>query len=140
MTKRQNFSKPQRDSAFEQNAEWLRSHRVDGIDIPAHWETLRKAGKIYYCENCLFCHTDQKYFNVDHLVPDVMFKRWDKHPDARLAANMMVLCTSTARGEYGCNLSKGRNLTVPRQRGLAHTRCDIDMNRYPVHDRPFDWC
>ncbi len=139
MADRQNFTDLQRDSAFEANAHWLRDHRIDGIQIAIPFESLHAAGLIFYCENCLFCHTDRAYFDVDHLVPDRQFKLWDKHAEAKAAENMMILCKSQVRGDFGCNQSKGARLYVPVQRGLAYTRANIDMNCCPLRDRPFTW-
>jgi hypothetical protein len=139
MVTRQNFSAVQRESAFRCNAHWLRDHRVTGVEIIEALQALRQAGQIYYCENCLFCHSSQEYFDVDHLVPDHSFKVWNKHPDAREAINMFILCKSLERGDLGCNQSKGARNYVPSYRGLAFSRQDIDMNYFPVHDRPFDW-
>lgn len=136
---RQNFTKAQRDSAFAANAAWLQRHRVDGVQIIESCESYRQAGQIYYCENCLFCHTDREYFDVDHLVPDRSFRMWEKHADARQPINMIILCKSRVRGDYGCNQSKGSSTLVPQHRGLAFTRADLDMNYVPVHERPFDW-
>jgi hypothetical protein len=139
MAKRVNFTEGQRQSAFTHNAAWLRDHKVDGIDIAQNAESLRAAGCVYYCENCLFCHDEQQYFDVDHLVPDQNFKLWGKHLDARAPENMVILCKSLVRGDLGCNQSKWANQRVPRQRGLAYTRSNLDMNCYPVNDRPFEW-
>lgn len=136
---RQNFSKGQRDSAFEANAHWLRRHRVDGIQIAESYQSYHMAGQIQYCENCLFCHTDRRFFDVDHLVPDRSFRDWQKHGDARQPINMVILCKSLMQGDYGCNQSKGSRIFVPNHRGLAYSRRDLDMNYVPVHERPFDW-
>ena len=138
MSRRQNFNDPQRQSAFEMNAQWLRDHRVTGVELALAFEPLRRRGLVYYCENCLFCHSDQSYFDIDHLVPDRNFRIWQKHLDAREAINMVVLCKSLKRGDYGCNQSKGSRLFVPRGKGLAFSRADLDMNCFPVRERPFD--
>ncbi len=53
MSNRNNFSKPQRESALRENARWLQSHRVDGICIALPFEDLQRTGVIYYCENCM---------------------------------------------------------------------------------------
>jgi hypothetical protein len=139
MAKRQNFSPVQRRSAFEANAQWLRDHRVTGVEIMEAFQALRQAGEIYYCENCLFSHTSQRYFDVDHLVPDRSFRLWGKHEEAREAINMVILCKSLGEGDLGCNQSKGSKNYVPSYRGLAFSKQDIDMNYVPVHERPFDW-
>lgn len=139
MSERMNFREPQRESAYAQNALWLQNHRVDGIEISLEYEDLREQGRIYYCENCMFCHSDRKYFDVDHLVPDKRFKDWAKHEDAREAVNMVILCKSLQAGDLGCNQSKSANLYVPRGRGLAFTRPADDMNCCPTTDRPFPW-
>jgi hypothetical protein len=139
MAKRQNFSDVQRDSAFRMNAQWLRDHKVSGVEIVETFRPLRQEGKVYYCENCLFCHTSREYFDVDHVVSDRNFRIWDKHTDAREAINMAILCKSLERGDLGCNQCKGAKDWVPSYRGLAFTRQDMDMNYTPVHERPFDW-
>ena len=139
MAVRQNFSASQRDSAFETNADWLRHHKVTGVELALAFEPLRRLGQVYYCENCLFCHTDRRYFDIDHLVSDRSFRVWGKHEDARNAINMVVLCKSRERGDLGCNQSKGARMLVPKNRGLAFTRADLDMNCFPVRQRPNDW-
>jgi len=139
MSTRQNFSPAQRRSAFETNAEWLQKHRVDGVDLALAYDPLRKLGQVYYCENCLFCHTDRKYFDVDHLVSDRNFRIWEKHVDARNPINMVILCKSLERGDLGCNQSKGASMFVPPDRGLAYKRADLDMNCVPVRERPFEY-
>ena len=106
MATRQNFSERQRQSAFQANAEWLRDHRVSGVELAMAFEPLRHLGQVYYCENCLFCHSDQAHFDIDHLVPDRSFRIWQKHVDARDAINMVVLCKSRERGDLGCNQPK----------------------------------
>lgn len=136
---RMNFTSAQKDSAFAANAEWLRRHRVDGIEIAESFQSFRMAGQIYYCENCLFCQTDRSFFDVDHLVPDRSFRLWQKHEDARQPINMIILCKSSLRGDLGCNQSKGARTLVPDHRGLAFRYRDLDMNYIPVHERPFDW-
>ena len=138
-TDRMNFNEAQRLAAFECNAMWLKDHDVDGVFIALAYEGLRRKGQIYYCENCLFCHTDRNYFNVDHLVPDLRFKQWGKHHLARDARNMAILCYSRQKRDYGCNQSKSANYYVPRRRGLAFSHPEIDMNCYPVSERPFEW-
>jgi hypothetical protein len=139
MTNRQNFSSIQRRSAFAENANWLRDHKVDGIQLALAFDPLRRMGQVYYCENCLFCHTDKAYFDVDHLVADRSFRVWGKHPEGRAAVNMVVLCKSQVRGDLGCNQSKGAAGYVPRSRGLAFTRADLDMNCCPLSERPFQF-
>ncbi|HWA17258.1 MAG TPA: hypothetical protein VG817_12550 [Gemmatimonadales bacterium] len=139
MATRQNFSAIQRDSAFEANADWLKNHKVSGIDLALAYEPQRKLGQVYYCENCLFCHTDRSYFDVDHLVSDRNFRVWGRHEEARYAGNMVILCKSRVRGDLGCNQSKGARMLVPPGRGLAYTRADLDMNCFPVRERPKDW-
>jgi len=139
MTTRQNFNRTQRDSAFRENANWLRRHRVDGIALSLAFEPLRGRGLVYYCENCLFCHTQREHFDIDHLVADSTFRDWNKHEEGRVAINMVVLCKSLQRGDLGCNQSKGSKLLVPRDRGLAFTRADQDMNCVPLSERPFVW-
>jgi len=138
MTVRQNFDPNQRRSALENNAWWLRDHRVDGVELALAFEALRRAGAVYYCENCLFCHTDAAYFDVDHLVPDRDFRVWQKHQDARDPLNMAVLCKSVRAGDRGCNQSKGAKAHVPRDRGLAFSCPDLDMNCVPLRQRPFE--
>ncbi len=137
MATRQNFDAAQRESAFRENASWLRSHRVDGIELGLAYEPLRLQGLVYWCENCGFCHTDADWFDIDHFVPDRHWREWGLHADARLAVNMSVLCKSRSEGDLGCNQSKGARLYVPRDRGLAFTHPDIDMNCIPIRDRPF---
>jgi hypothetical protein len=139
MATRQNFSVPQRDSAFQANSDWLRHHKVSGVDLALAFDPLRKLGQVYYCENCLFCHTDRAYFDVDHLVSDRSFRVWGRHEEARYAGNMVILCKSRERGDLGCNQSKGARMLVPAGRGLAYTRADLDMNCFPVRERPKDW-
>jgi hypothetical protein len=139
MATRQNFSSMQRNSAFEANADWLRNHKVSGVDMALAFEPQRKLGQVYYCENCLFCHTDRAYFDVDHLVSDRNFRIWGRHEEARYAGNMVILCKSRERGDLGCNQSKGARMLVPKDRGLAYTRADLDMNCHPIRSRPKDW-
>jgi hypothetical protein len=139
VSNRQNFSDQQRQSAYQHNAQWLMQHKVDGVEIALEFQSQRAAGLVYYCENCLFCHTDRSYFDVDHLVPDQQFKLWNKHLAAKDAVNMIILCKSRQRGDLGCNQSKGARLYVPARRGLAHTLRTNDMNCCPLRDRPFTW-
>lgn len=139
MTQRQNFRKPQRDSAMRENAQWLSRGRVDGVLISIGFENLLRVGGIYYCENCLFCHSDTGYFDVDHLVPDKVMRDWGRHDQSAVAVNMMILCKSRQEGNLGCNQSKGGKLYVPLNRGLAYTLRDLDMNCTPLRDRPFLW-
>lgn len=139
MARRQNFSEVQRRSMFQENAAWLQHHRVDGVEIADAYRGLRSSGRIYYCENCLFCHTEQSFFDVDHLVPDRSFRVWGIHTEARRATNMIILCKSLVKGDLGCNQSKGARNYVPSYRGLAFTRRDADMNYIPLHERPFEW-
>ena len=112
---------------------------MTGIFIAAAYEKLQQSGLIYYCENCLFCHTDRQFFDVDHLIPDQKFRSWGKHTDAGHSVNMMILCKSRQRGDLGCNQCKGANFYVPRNRGLAFTHRELDMNCFPLRVRPFDW-
>lgn len=139
MATRQNFSPSQRDSAFAANADWLRHHKVSGVDLALAFDPLRRLGQVYYCENCLFCHTDRSFFDVDHLVSDRSFRVWGRHEEARYAGNMLILCKSQRLGDLGCNQAKGARMLVPRNRGLAFTRADLDMNCFPVRERPKDW-
>ena len=134
---RMNFTPDQRDSAFRANAEWLQKHKVDGVQVVLAAEPLRAAGQLYYCENCLFCSTERAHFDVDHLVADRSFRLWGRHAEARSPINMMILCKSTARNDFGCNQTKGARLYVPHGRGLAYTRADLDLNWTPVRERPF---
>jgi hypothetical protein len=137
VTDRLNFSDPQKQSALRENANWLASHRVDGIDLTLQASALLGTVPIYHCEHCLFCHTDAKYFDVDHFVPDRVFRTSGRTQSSVIPENMAVLCKSSARGDLGCNQSKGANLWVPKARGLAFTKPDLDMNCYPVRARPF---
>jgi hypothetical protein len=139
MPQRQNFTETQRMSALQHNALWLSRHRVTGVYIATAYENLQNSGLIYYCENCLFCHTDRQFFDVDHLVPDKKFRIWGNHTEARDPVNMMILCKSRQRGDLGCNQCKGARLFVPKNRGLAFTHSGVDMNCFPVRERPFDW-
>lgn len=139
MADRMNFTPAQREAAYLANCQHLRTHRVDGVEIALPYDHLRGEGAIYYCENCLFCHTSREFFDVDHLVPDRQFKAWGKHADARDAVNMILLCKSLREGDLGCNQSKGAALYVPKQRGLAYTHPAEDMNCVPLADRPFRW-
>ena len=137
MATRQNFSPEQRASALLENRNWLRDHKVDGVQLTPNGEALRRQGLVYYCENCLFCSTDVARFDVDHFVPDRTFRLYGRHEEARFAVNMAVLCKSREAGELGCNQTKGARLWVPHGRGLAYTRKDEDLNWTPVGDRPF---
>ena len=139
MSGRQNFKKFQRQSAFTCIKEWLRARNVTGIQIEEKYRGLLRVGLIIFCENCLFCHTDEAFFDIDHLVPDSLFKIWGVHERAGLALNMAVLCKSRAKGDLGCNQSKGANFYVPKGRGLAYTKRHVDMNCMPVECRPFDF-
>ena len=76
---------------------------------------------------------------IDHLVADRNFRIWGDHASARYPGNMIILCKSLQIGDLGCNQSKSANDYVPRARGLAYTREAIDMNCFPVKDRPFPW-
>lgn len=136
---RRNFTRAQRRSALECNAGWLRGHRVTGVEIALAFEPLRSAGLIYYCENCLFCHTDPQYFDLDHLVPDQTLRLWDAQQQSRIAMNMVILCKSRQEGDLGCNQSKGSGFGVPLNRGLAFSRREEDLNCFPVHARPLEW-
>ena len=140
MATRQNFTEEQKDSARRTNASWLQSRKVEGIELALAYEPLRLQGLVYWCENCGFCHTDRTWFDVDHFVPDRHWREWGIHADGRLAVNMAVLCKSKVAGDLSCNQSKGGRLYVPRNRGLAYTHRDIDMNWVPLEDRPFPLC
>jgi hypothetical protein len=136
MATRQNFSEQQRQSAFAANAMWLRDHRVTGVELALAFEPLRHRAQVYYCENCLFCHSDQAYFDIDHLVPDRSFRIWQKHVDARDPINMVVLCKSTERGERGCNESRGE--LVYSQEQDFYSRQDLD-ELLPPGRRPHEY-
>lgn len=137
MATRLEFTQAQKDSALEQNALWLRGHRVDGISLTLQAEALPPTLPIYYCENCMFCHTDRTRFDVDHFVPDLVFRSGGRTSSSVIPENMAVLCKSQRGGELGCNQCKGGRLWVPAERGLAFTRQDIDMNCFPLRLRPF---
>ncbi|WPP49120.1 hypothetical protein [Catalinimonas niigatensis] len=131
---RQNFSQAQKDQAFHYNALSL-CKGEDGIEIAESYRHL--IGHIYFCENCLFCHTDRRYFNVDHLAPDRLL-RGTGRPSA-IAINAVLLCTSLQRGDGGCNQAKGAKPFVPVTRGLAYTHREEDMNYIPLQERPFSY-
>jgi hypothetical protein len=136
---RLNFTPAQRASALLENANWLRSHRVDGVSLSLQAEALPASVRIYYCENCMFCHTDVEFFDVDHFVPDAVFRAAGRSSSSVIPENMAVLCKSRPghKGERGCNQCKGGRLWVPAERGLAFTRQDLDLNCFPLRLRPF---
>ena len=86
-----------------------------------------------------FCHTEQRFFDVDHLVPDRSFRLWGIHSEARNPINMVILCKSGQLGDLGCNQSKGSRSFVPDKRGLAYSRRDLDLNCSPLTDRPNEY-
>jgi len=137
MSSRLNFSSPQKASALRENANWLRTRGVSGVELTLHAAAVVDKVPIYYCENCHFCHTDAELFDVDHFVPDKHFRLGGRVQSSVIPENMAILCKSTARGDLGCNQSKGARLWVPRGRGLAVTRPDLDLNCCPLRDRPF---
>jgi hypothetical protein len=132
MTTRQNFSDPMRDEIFKWNACDL-IHHVSGIEIVEKHIPDQKAGRIYFCENCKFCHTDRMYFDIDHLVPDKHFRGTGRLSNIPL--NGIVLCKSYEKGARGCNQTKGSRYWPPPNAGLARTRKDLDMNWMPMHLR-----
>lgn len=109
------------------------------MQIAEAYLRLHRPGSIYYCEYCLFCHTDTEYFDVDHLVPDKQFRDWGKHEQSAVAVSMMLLCKSLKKGDLGCNQSKDGQLYVPVNRGLAYTLRDLDMNCTRLKERPLLW-
>lgn len=130
---RDNFSTDQRDEVFKWNAR-RNIGTVDGIMIQMANEADQKAGRVIWCENCKFCHTDRRYFDIDHLVPDRHFRDGTRGP-SNVIINAIVLCKSLKRGDRGCNQSKGSRYWPPPGAGLAHTNRDIDMNCMPLHLR-----
>ena len=136
---RVNFTGAQRTSALAANARWLKDHKVDGIEMIVSLEQLRQAGVVYYCENCLFCHTNVQYFDVDHVVADSLLLAWGRQSRSGMPENMAVLCKSVSKGDFGCNQTKSARIYVPVGRGLAFSHPELDMNCVPIADRPFTW-
>ena len=132
---RMNFTPDQRDSAFRANAEWLQKHKVDGVQVVLAAEPLRAAGQLYYCENCLFCSTARGHFDVDHLVADRSFRLWGRHGEARSPINMMILCKSTARNDFGCNQTKGARLYVPLVHAGEYLSMSGGASAFVTHER-----
>jgi hypothetical protein len=129
---RQNFSKAVRDEIYKWNASSLKSY-VSGVRIDDRHQEDKRNGLIYYCENCKFCHTDQAYFDIDHLVPDKHF-RGTGNP-SNVWFNAIVLCKSYELGARGCNQTKGSRYWPPPGAGLARTRPELDMNYADMHER-----
>ena len=134
MARKGDFKKRSRESALLANR-LSNTGSIAGIWIATAYEGLQSQGLIYYCENCKFCHTDRKYFDVDHLVPLAEFNATNSPNAPNIALNMVVLCKSLEKGDYGCNQRKGSQLEVPGGSGLAITYADIDMNCMPFHLR-----
>jgi hypothetical protein len=131
MSKRSEFTSAGKASALRANAA-ANVGNIDGVWISEQWYEQKRAGMIYYCENCKFCHTDPEYFDVDHFVPDQEFKRSGSVNASNVAINMGILCKSQRRGDNGCNQRKGSKLDPPPRSGLAFTRSEIDMNCCPL--------
>lgn len=129
---RQNFSKAMRDEIFKWNATDLIGH-VSGIRIDDRHQEDKRKGRIYYCENCKFCHTDKMYFDVDHLVPDKQFRGTGKRSNVWF--NAIVLCKSYEKGARGCNQTKGGRNWPPPGAGLARSRPELDMNYADMIER-----
>lgn len=129
---RQEFGDPLRDEVFRWNAA-TNIGSVTGIMIDERYQDDKRAGRIFYCENCKFCHTDRKYFDIDHLVPDAEM-RGSGRP-SNIPLNAIVLCKSYEKGARGCNQTKGARLYPPPNAGLARTRPELDLNYMPMHLR-----
>ena len=129
---RQEFSDALKDDVFRYNG-MNNIGTVDGVWIIESQQAARLRGEVYYCENCKFCHTDRAFFDVDHLVPDKQMQ--GSHHASNVAINAVILCKSLARGDRGCNQTKGSKNWPPPGAGLAHTRPDDDMNCHPVQTR-----
>jgi len=129
---RQEFTPAQKELIFWHNAHSL-IRVVSGIEIAeSHLERLR-LGQIYFCENCKFCQTDRRYFDIDHLVPDKEMRGTGRASNILL--NGIVLCKSYETGARGCNQTKGASLYPPPDAGLARTRPHLDLNYLPMIDR-----
>ncbi|MFT6169841.1 MAG: hypothetical protein ACJAR9_001965 [Celeribacter sp.] len=129
---RQNFPKPLRDEIFKYNAADLIGY-VSGIRIDERHQADKRLGRIYYCENCKFCHTDKMYFDIDHLVPDKQFHGTGRPSNGWI--NAIVLCKSYEKGARGCNQTKGSRNWPPPNAGLARTRPELDMNYAAMIER-----
>lgn len=130
---RDNFSDDQRDEIFRWNAR-RNIGTVDGIWVQEANIADQENGRVIWCENCKFCSTDRKFFDIDHLVPDKHFRDGTRGP-SNVIINAIVLCKSLKLGDRGCNQTKGSRYWPPPRAGLAHTRKDEDMNCMPVHLR-----
>lgn len=128
---RQEFSKTLKDLTFENNARDL-IRGVSGVNINETSQADRLAGRVYYCENCKFCHTDRMYFDIDHLVPDAQMRG---SGPSNVWHNAIVLCKSYEAGARGCNQTKGGRNWPPPNAGLARTRPELDLNWTPMRDR-----
>ncbi len=106
---------------------------VDGVWIIESQQAARMRGEIYYCENCKFCHTEEAFFEVDHLVADKAFRGTTSASNVLM--NAAVLCTSIAKGDRGCNQSKGAREAPLPGAGLAYSRPGLDMNCAPLNIR-----
>ncbi len=129
---RQNFSKILRDEVFKWNAATLMGG-VSGVRIDERYQKDREQGLMYYCENCKFCHTDKKYFDIDHLVPDKQMQGTGR--PSNIWQNAIVLCKSYEAGTRGCNQTKGSANWPPPGVGLARSRRDLDLNYADMHER-----
>lgn len=141
MAKRDNFSKPQRDTTF------LLSAR----EVSLLWRDELPANPPHYiCAHCRFVHTDRALFEVDHLVSckeggsanretleritqlqAELALPLDKQDIGLLSSanlNDQLLC-------HGCNQGKkskgSRPDEIPAGCGFAYRRPDDDMN--PEH-------
>lgn len=130
---RDNFTdRALRDEIFKWNARDL-IRGVDGVEIQEANQADRLAGRVYYCENCKFAHTDRKYFQIDHLVPDKQFRGTGRK--SNIWQNAIILCGSVGPKTYGCNQTKQDKNWPPPYAGLARTLPDVDMNWMPMHLR-----
>ena len=130
---RDNFYHFQRDDVFKANAQ-RNIGNVDGIWVQEANIPDQEKGRVIWCENCKFCHTDRAYFDIDHLVPDKQFRDGTRGP-SNVIINAIVLCKSLKTGDRGCNQTKGSRIFPPPLTGLAYSRKDEDMNCMPVHLR-----
>ncbi len=97
----------------------------------------------YICENCGFVHSNEKYFEIDHVLPCAQGGKANRFApedcdkllaeDAeniellyRLGDNGMVLC-------FGCNRAKWAHPFVPKGRGYAFESPYREMDCNPDH-------
>jgi hypothetical protein len=149
--KRDNFSKLQRDAAFEYNVrevDALRRNRYDWREALGAPSSGGGAAKVYYiCEHCRFVSDRKDDFEVDHLVSCMeggnanrekletlswLQREVDQPLDKQDLGRLMLLNLNSQVLCHGCNQgkkSKGmRPDEIPAGCGYAYRKPEEDRN------------